>query len=252
MSFPPRKTGPDSPGDGWSRYLDRYRGGEWRAPIFRDMIRDDARRLGRGLTWLDIGCGKGLDDDLALQKSLAAEAGRYIGIEPDRAILIGPHVTDVHRCVFEEAPLAAGSVDVAFSSFVLEHVPEPGRFFEKLHEVLVEGGVFWGLTVDSRHYFCLLSRLIERLRLKDWYLRCLRRSWGEGYGNYPTYYRANSPGRIRKQTGRFRRVDFIRFHRVGQLEPGAPARSLRHRHRAARLGAHREVGEVTDVSRRTD
>lgn len=206
------------PGDGWSRYLDRYRGGEWRAPIFRDMILDDARRLGRDLTWLDIGCGKGLDDDLALQKSLAAEAGRYIGIEPDRSILVGPHVREVHRCVFEEAPLDRSSVDIAFSSFVLEHVPDPGRFWAKLHDVLVEGGVFWGFTVDSRHYFCALSRLVERLRLKDWYLRCLRRSWGGGYENYPTYYRANSPWRIGKHTRRFRRVDFIKFHRVGQLD----------------------------------
>ncbi len=96
-------------------YLERYRQGEWRATIFRDLILADAARRPGELTFLDIGCGRGFDDDLPLQQSLAARAGRYIGIEPDAAMAVGAHVSEVHRCLFEDAPIPSGSVDVAFA-----------------------------------------------------------------------------------------------------------------------------------------
>jgi hypothetical protein len=35
----------------WAPYVDRYRQGEWRDRIFRDMVLEDARRRGRGLTF---------------------------------------------------------------------------------------------------------------------------------------------------------------------------------------------------------
>jgi SAM-dependent methyltransferase len=201
----------------WAPFVDRYRRGEWRDKILHDLILADARQRGEGLTFLDIGCGHGFDGDLRLQQSLARHAGRYVGIEPDPHIEPGSHVTEVHRCFFEDATLEPGSVDVAFAVMVLEHLPQPARFWDKLHEVLCEGGVFWGLTMDARHWFCTASVFAERLKVKDLYLNFL---WGkrglERYENYPVYYRANTPQQILRHVRRFRAHDFINFAREGQ------------------------------------
>jgi SAM-dependent methyltransferase len=205
-------------------YLERYRKGEWRDRIFRDMILDDVRPEGKGLTFLDIGCGHGFDGDVPLQESLARVAGAFIGIEPDTAVRPLPCFTQVHACLFEDAPLAPGSIDVAYAIMVLEHLAEPQRFWDKLHAVLAPGGVFWGLTVDSRHWFCRFSRGFDRLGIKDVYLRFLiGRRGQERYENYPVFYRSNSPEQIAPLVRQFHSHEFHNFARVGQCNGYFPA-----------------------------
>jgi SAM-dependent methyltransferase len=201
----------------WTPYVDRYRKGEWRDRILHDLILDDARKRGAGLTFLDIGCGRGFDTDVPLQQSLARAAGRYIGIEPDPNITPGDYFSETHCCFFEDAPLGPESIDIAFAVMVLEHLPEPQRFWDKLHAVLKNGGVFWGLTVDARHWFCQASMWAERFKIKDRYLQSLFGKRGsERYENYPVYYRTNTPEQIRQFTRRFRACDFVNFSKVGQ------------------------------------
>jgi SAM-dependent methyltransferase len=207
----------------WAPYLERYQKGEWRDRILHDLILEDARRHGDGPTLLDIGCGRGFGGDLRLQQSLAATAGHYIGIEPDPEIEPGLHVTERHCCLFEEAPLEFESVDVAFANMVLEHLAAPGAFWDRLYDVLRTGGVFWGLTMDSRHWFCRASVWAERLKVKNLYLTALRGKRGEQrYENYPVYYRSNSPEQIGHYTGRFRSCEFLNFARVGQCNYYVP------------------------------
>ncbi len=111
-----------------------------------------------------------------------------------------------------------GSIDVAFAVMVLEHLADPARFWGKLWEVLRPRGVFWGLTIDARHWFCHASLFAERLKLKDLYLNVLFGKRGtQRYENYPTYYRTNSPQQILPCVRRFRSCEFINFAREGQL-----------------------------------
>ncbi len=204
-------------------YLERYRAGEWRDRVFRDMILDDVRPAGRRLTFLDIGCGRGFDGDVPLQQSIAVVAGTFIGIEPDASVQPGPYFAQLHACLFEDAPLAPGSIDVAYAIMVLEHLAEPQRFWDKLWEVLAEGGVFWGLTVDSRHWFCRYSRWFDRLHVKDTYLRFLiGRRGEERYENYPVFYRSNSPEQIEPLVQRFRGCEFHNLSRIGQCNAYFP------------------------------
>jgi SAM-dependent methyltransferase len=205
-----------------------------------DLILEDARRLGRDLTFLEIGCGRGFDGDIPLQESMARAAGRYIGIEPDAAIPIGDYFTETHRCFFEDAELAADSVDVAFAVMVLEHLPQPRQFWDRLWTVLKEGGVFWGLTVDARHWFCRVSRWTERLRIKDIYLNALFGRRGvDRYENYPVYYRTNTPDQIGSYAGKFRSCSFINFSRVGQCSYYLPRRL----HRLMDFWERRAIGK---------
>jgi SAM-dependent methyltransferase len=201
----------------WAPYVERYRQGEWRDRIFRDMVLEDARRRGQGLTFLDIGCGRGFDNDVDLQRALAWAAGRYVGVEPDPHVVPEGSFTEFHRCLFEDAPLPPGSVDVAFAIMVLEHLATPQPFWDKLWAVLRDGGVFWALTVDARHWFARASLWAERLRLKDLYLGALFGRRGvDRYENYPVYYRSNTPRQVARYARRFGTLDFINFAKVGQ------------------------------------
>jgi SAM-dependent methyltransferase len=212
------------PAPDWAPYLARYRAGEWRDRIFRDLILADAAALGRRPTLLDIGCGAGLDGDVPLQRSLAAAAARYIGVEPDPGITPGDYFDEVHRCPFEAAELPEGSVDIAFAVMVLEHLEHPQPFWDRLHAVLAEGGLFWALTVDARHLFGRLSLGMGRLGLTDLYLDALYGRRGpRRYDNYPTFYRSNTPGQVRRLARRFRSCELLSLARVGQWSPYLPA-----------------------------
>jgi len=207
----------------WTPYLQRYRSGEWRDRIFRDMIAEDARRLGKFPTILDIGCGHGFDGSASLQRSLAELAGHCIGVEPDPYVPLADDFHETHRTVFEQAPIRPGSVDLAFSVMVLEHLPAPQAFWDKLWESLHEGGVFWAMTVDGRHPFARVSRWADRLRLKTLYLNLLYGARGsERYEDYPVYYRTNTPEQVRRFATQFRSVDLINFSRIGQWSPYLP------------------------------
>ena len=204
--------------DQWNGYRNRYRAGQWRAPIIHDMVMADVRRAGPGATILDIGCGDGFDGDEPLRRTIAEAAGRFIGVEPDPAVPLGDYFSDTHRCPFEEAPIPAASIDLAYSVMVLEHLADPQIFWNKLHEVLREGGVFWGLTVDSRHLFSKLSRWTGLLGVKNLYLDLVLGRSGDSnrYKNYPTHYLSNSPREIARLARAFRSCESINFSRVGE------------------------------------
>jgi len=211
----------------WSPYVARCERGEWRAPIFRDMVLADLRRLGRegrGPTVLDIGCGRGFDDEPGLQRSLAVESGAYLGVEPDAGIGPDPAIDRLFACPFEEAPIEPGSVDLAFCVMVLEHLERPEAFWAKLREVLRDGGVFWGFTIDSRHWFARASALLKRLSVKDHYLSALHRGGDvEPYENYPVFYRSNTPEAVARLAADFRLVRAENLHGPGQLDYYLPA-----------------------------
>ena len=207
----------------WEELRRRWRQGAYRAGFFRDVILADARRFGPSPRLLDIGCGSGLDGDPAIQQALAGAAGRYVGVEPDASVPIPPCVAEAHRCCLEDAPLLPSSIDVAFASFVLEHLRRPHAFWAKLWEILSPGGVFWGFTIDWRHFFGPVSLLAERSGLKSWYLRRVR-SGGTlaSVVTYPTYYRANTPRAIRRHAGRYASVRFMNLHQTGQFDAYLP------------------------------
>jgi SAM-dependent methyltransferase len=222
----------------WAAYLDRWRRGEPRSWLFHDIVLDEVRRHGPDPTVLDIGCGRGIETDDQWQQSIARESGRYIGVEPDTTVPVRPCFSEVHRCRLEEAPVVCGTVQVALAAFVLEHVAEPEAFWRKLYDVLADGAVFWGLTVDRRHPFCAAARLAERLQIKRRYLRLVRRSRPIAVvDNYPTCYRANSPRQILPHVAAFRSAQFMNLHRADQLDSYVPPWLCGAAHAANRLAA---------------
>lgn len=211
----------------WNSYIQRYIKGEWRSGIFHDLILTDANKFhkNRELVFLDIGCGGGFDSDSTLQASLAGVANEYIGVEPDPDIQLGGYITSEYRCLFQDAQIPSNSIDIAFAVMVLEHFAEPQIFWDKVYNILRDGGVFWGFTVDARHWFVAASLLAEKFHIKDLYLNMLHGKRGEErYENYPVYYRTNTPAQIRKYTQSFRSMNILNFHRIGQLDYYIPTK----------------------------
>ncbi|MEO5608577.1 MAG: class I SAM-dependent methyltransferase [Ornithinibacter sp.] len=91
-----------------------------------------------GAVLVDIGGGPGYFAD-----AFAGAGARYAGIEPDAGEMTarGDVAGNSLRGSGLELPLASESVDVAFSSNVLEHVPDPRRMAEEMLRVTRHGGL---------------------------------------------------------------------------------------------------------------
>src|SRR5215469_9905227 len=152
--------------DDWGIWLARLRTTEWRTPIFFEIVsREISTRTGvTRPTVLDIGCGLGFDTEVRYQQALSTQAGRFIGIEPDPAIDPPKLFSEVYHTTLEEAPIAPGSVDVAYAVMVLEHVADPVAFWSRLHEILAPGGVFVAFSVNGAHWFAPIARFMTITR----------------------------------------------------------------------------------------
>ena len=211
----------------WPVWLARLNSQEWRTPIFFEIVsREIAARSGATRpTVLDIGCGSGFDGEMRFQEALAARAGRFIGIEPDVAIDPPRCFAEVFRSTLEDAPLARGSVDVAYAIMVMEHVADPAAFWSRLYEILAPGGVFVAFSVNGAHWFAPVTRFMSVTKLKSRYLDLVSGKRGtERYADYPVYYRTNTRTQIRRVAGAFRRLETLTFGAAGDVAAYAPAR----------------------------
>lgn len=87
--------------------------------------------------------------------------------------------------------------DACISNYVLEHVEHPARHFQEVARVLKPGGVYCVRTPNLRHYVTAGAKLLpHRMHLKI--ANRLRALDATAHDPYPTFYRANTPGRIRK------------------------------------------------------
>lgn len=207
-------------------WLQQLAQGHWRTPVYYEMVSAEAAQFERRgkPTILDIGCGKGFDGELRYQELLAERAGRYIGIEPDRSIDIPNVFTEVFKTSFEEAPIPAASVHIAYAVMVMEHIESPLSFWSRLHEILAPGGVFLGFSVNGAHWFAMVSRLFCLTKLKTRYLNLRYGMRGTNrYEDYPVYYRTNTRTQIMRFAKGFHSVEVVPYGPVGSVAEYAPA-----------------------------
>ena len=106
------------------------------------LAADSTREVARfaeldGADVVDVGGGPGYFADAYL-----AAGARYLGIEPDAGELTarGHAAANTLRASGLALPLADASVDLCFSSNVLEHVPDPERMAHEMLRVTRPGG----------------------------------------------------------------------------------------------------------------
>lgn len=187
---------------------------------FAQLLLDAPQLKGRVL---DIGCGGDLPDAF---KSLRGKFGELDGVDPDPAIVDHPLLARRWNGPLESSGLPAASYNLAYAYNVLEHVADPAPFLAAVCRVLKPGGVFYALTPNSVHPFAALSRSVEVIGLKG-YARGklgLAENGRMRVNDYPTYYRCNSPGSVRRAilgTG-FKQAAFF-FHPCVQWDQYFPS-----------------------------
>jgi SAM-dependent methyltransferase len=108
------------------------------ASFYGLLARDSVRMVGEhgslaGRTVLDVGAGP-----VQFAAAFAAAGARYVALDADPAEL---RTRPAIAARGEQLPLADRSVDVCFSSNVVEHVPAPWRFADELVRVTRSGGL---------------------------------------------------------------------------------------------------------------
>ena len=162
---------------------------DWRpsSHVYQAMV---AARLTPQTIALDLGCGRG-----GVMERLHSQTGSVVGVDPDLLSLREHRLPSLPRAqaLSERLPFSDASFDLVCASWVLEHLPLPGRTFAEIARVLRPGGWFVFLTPNAHHPLLLLNRLLH---------------WTQGRlvsliydrteeDTFPAFYRANTLRRIR-------------------------------------------------------
>lgn len=156
-----------------------------------DMIRSSADP---SCEVLELGCGPDNPTSRFLAKTFRAVDGLDIDEAGGKR---NPSLRRVYVYDGVTWPLPDERYGAIVSDYVLEHVEHPRELIREIKRVLVPGGVFVFRAPCLWHYVCLASRLTPHslhMRLANW----LRNLPEEAEDPYPTFYRMNSPRRLRK------------------------------------------------------
>jgi SAM-dependent methyltransferase len=145
---------------------------------------------------LDIGCGRGSQDDdpVSVRRDLRILRGRcanVIGIDVD-PVGAENRFIDEFRLIEpgRNWPVEDASVDLALADFVIEHIEDPDAFFAEAARVVAPGGYICIRTINARSYLGVASRLVPS-RL---HAAILGRAQPERQSQdvFPTVYRCNT------------------------------------------------------------
>lgn len=163
---------------------------EWQRVFNRILEQEHALTGGR---ILDIGAGTH-PPKMDLIREPLTRAARWDGVEPDPAVSAHPLLNDRWVGTLEEriADIPDAAYDAAVECFVAEHVADPPAHLAAVARVLKPGAALFGYTPNGLHPFAMLSRTIEVVGFKRWFVH-----HGPAQVNdYPAYYRLNTAARI--------------------------------------------------------
>lgn len=156
--------------------------------------------LGRNDIVLDVGCGRGAarEDPVPSRRNLRVLKGRcasVVGIDPDESAAENPCIDEFRAITAPRWPVEDESIDLCLSDSVLEHIEDPDAFFAECARVLRPGAFLCLNTANALGYAAVAARVIPN-RAHSLVLRALQPE-RESMDVFPTYYRCNTPRRLR-------------------------------------------------------
>jgi len=129
-----------------------------------------------------------------------SSVGRVIGADISSEVEVNSALSEAHTFDGLHLPFPNNSFTACVSNWVIEHVGDPSAHFREVARILKEGGIYCFRTPNRWHYFVIGSRLLPfsvHMRIAN----KLRGLLEDQHDPYPTYYRANTSGRIRRLGG---------------------------------------------------
>lgn len=149
-----------------------------------------------GCDWLDIGCGKHILPEWRREAEveLIARVHTVVGIDLDGPSLRANETVRLRVLGSGSTlPFGPATFDLVTANMVVEHLEDPAAQLEEAFRVLRPGGRFVLHTPNARSYTTQLARITpEPVKLLA--IRLLEGR--ESSDVFPTYYRANTAGRI--------------------------------------------------------
>ena len=148
-----------------------------------------------GSTLLDLGCGR-----MSLAANQFRDTKLSVGVDLDLTDLEQNEAVDFTALADGEAlPFVANAFDLVISQWVFEHLERPAPVFAEIHRVLKPSGSCILFTTCAYNYVPIVSRLVRGKIQETLISRLLRRPDHE---SHPTFYRANTPGKLRELSQR--------------------------------------------------
>jgi SAM-dependent methyltransferase len=143
---------------------------------------------------LDLGAGAGI----VPQMNFKGTAARVYGADLDPRVTENPFLDEGKVVDGGALPYPDSFFDLVFADNVLEHLTDPDGVFREVFRVLKPGGVFIAKTPNRFHYVPLIAQLTPLS-----FHKTINKVRGRATEDtFPTIYRANSVGAIRKLAGR--------------------------------------------------
>lgn len=155
---------------------------------------------------LDYGAGRGAQIDTEASdyrrqlKTLKGRVAHVEGCDVDAAVFENPFLD--HAALFEPnkpLPYPDDSFDLIYSNWVFEHVEDPGQVAGELLRVVKPGGYICAMTPNKLGYIALAARLAGNAR----HVPLLKKIQPGrlDFDVFPTLYRLNTKGAVRKAFG---------------------------------------------------
>ena len=134
------------------------------APIARELVRRSPHPIGGHLV-LDAGAGTGVGSD-ALRAAGAAVVA--LDLSADMLRWDRTHRPPCVAAGIGQVPIAVGSVDDIYASFVLNHVAEPVVAMRELARTARPGGAFLATTFANESASAVRDRIDDVARSRGW------------------------------------------------------------------------------------
>ena len=162
-------------------------GKNWDDVLFRERI---LASISSKSVILDLGAGAGIVE----QMDFRGRASRVCGVDLDPRVTSNPLLDEGRVSDASRIPYGDGVFDLVYADNVVEHLSTPEEVFREVHRVLKPGGIFLFKTPNRHHYMPTIARITPH-RFHQFVNRLRGRAVVD---TFPTRYRANSLGAVRK------------------------------------------------------
>ncbi len=129
-------------------------------------LAEEARKLGRPLTVVDLGCERGWLKHFTPKEAVSHWIGLDWNPKPEARSVAG-YDEVLHTNADESLPVPSRSVDAVTSLHVFEHLPRPGATLAEVSRILKPGGIFLGGTPTLPDWIARLREAYFRREMRD-------------------------------------------------------------------------------------